>query len=130
VTDLATAIEQFAAELPKPTAEPIPVHLPAEPPKLAKVSTTWRAWWENFDFWDGNASYVDRETAFAHAALDYIAEEYPGDLFDEDPEERPKPGPLEWRAAHGSWHLIDDGRDTLVQVYEERVYGRPIPDAA
>lgn len=94
------------------------------PPRLSMALAAWQAWWENNDLWDGNALYVDVETAKLHAAFDYEGEEYGHrDEDDEDDEERAYPE-FTWVEEHGSWHLLDHGRDTLVQVTPASIWRR------
>lgn len=93
---------------------------PADAPPLATALTVWQAWWEDYDGWDGFALYLDLDTAKTHAAHDYEGEEYGWpDEDDDEPHTRPA---LTWVKEHGSWHLLDDGRNTNVQVSPTSVY--------
>ncbi|WP_405964793.1 hypothetical protein OG713_34655 [Streptomyces sp. NBC_00723] len=83
-------------------------------PRLTAALTVFQAWWEDYDSWDGAALYVDLETAKRHAARDYEGEEY-GHFDDEDDEPRERPE-FTWVEDHGSWHLHDHGKNTLVQI--------------
>lgn len=94
-------------------------------PRLARALTVFHVWWENYDMWDGNALYLDLETAKTHAAFDYEGEEY-GHPDDEDDEPRSTPA-FTWVQEHGSWHLLDHGKHTLVQVSETTVYRPATP---
>lgn len=92
-------------------------------PRLAVALTIWHAWWENYDMWDGNALYLDLEVAKAHAAYDYEGDEY--GHFDEEEDEDDEPrstAEFTWVEEHGSWHLLDHGKNTLVQVSPRPVY--------
>lgn len=90
-------------------------------PRLARAMTIFHAWWEDNDMWDGNSLYLDLETAKQHAAYDYEGEEY-GHWDDEDREEGQSAPELTWAWEYGSWHLLDHGRGTLVQITERTVY--------
>jgi hypothetical protein len=92
-------------------------------PRLARAVTVFHAWWEDNDWWDGNEFYVDLETAKLHAAFSYQADEYahPDDEECEDDDSCAKPD-FSWVKEHGSWHLLDHGKSTLVQVSERTVY--------
>lgn len=128
MSDLATAIEAEAAHRAEvaaaaPPIEPITATIPTGPQPITAAYTMWRAWWEGRDMWDGAACYVDRDTALTHAAIDYVGEEYSWPHLEDEDDEQAKPGALLWTWEHGAWHLSDGGSATLVQVYEERVYG-------
>lgn len=130
MTDLGTAIEQHVADRPKnPKPEPITVDITGPHTTLVRTLYAWRAWMEDSDMWDGSESYDQLDTALLHAALDYVSGEYPTPEPDDDPEEFAKPGPLVWVYEHGTWHLNDNGYDTMVRVYLEAVYGLPEADA-
>ena len=91
-------------------------------PRLATALTIWHAWMEDSDWWDGNALYLDLDTAKAHAAYAYEGDEYGHpDPDDEDDEPRATPA-FTWVQEHGSWHLLDHGKNTLVQVSPTSVY--------
>ena len=70
--------------------------------------------------WDGTALYLDLDTAKTHAAYDYEGDEY-GHFDDEDDEPRATPE-FTWVEEHGSWHLLDHGKNTLVQISPAPVY--------
>jgi hypothetical protein len=96
-------------------------------PRLARALTVFHAWMEDSDMWDGNALYLDLETAKTHAAYDYEGDEYGHwDGEDEDDEPRSKPD-FTWVEEHGSWHLLDHGKHTLVQISETTVYRPATP---
>lgn len=79
------------------------------------------AWMEDTDQWDGWAMFTDLRTAMEITAAHYADEEYP---FRNDTEEPgAKPRPLVWTKDHGSWHLTDGGRDTLIRLTTTTVYG-------
>ncbi|MDX3575940.1 hypothetical protein [Streptomyces sp. FL07-04A] len=84
-------------------------------PRLTAALTAFQAWWENYDSWDGTALYTDLETAKRHAAYDYEGDEYghPDEDDDEGANIRPD---FTWVEEHGSWHLLDHGKKTLVQI--------------
>lgn len=133
MSDLATAIEAEAAHRAEvaaaaPPVGPITATIPTGPQPITAAYTMWRSWWEDRDMWDGAACYVDRDTALTHAAIDYVGEEYGWPHPEDEDDEQPTPGVLLWTWEHGAWHLSDGGAATLVQVYEERVYG-PAPSA-
>lgn len=89
-------------------------------PRLSTALTIWHTWWEDFDTWDGEAAYLDLDTAKACAARDYETTEYgQPDEDDHEPSSRPE---FTWVKAHSTWHLIDHGQDTNVQIYETPVY--------
>lgn len=88
--------------------------------RLARSITIYQVWWEGSPFFDGNANYIDLETAKLHAAFDYEGEEYGHpDEDDEGANIRPD---FTWVEERGVWHLIDHGKDTLVQVIPETVW--------
>lgn len=90
--------------------------------RLSPALVTWQAWWEGQDMWDGNALYIDLETAKVHAAYDYEGDEY-GHPDEGDDEEEPRSRPeFTWVEEHGSWHLLDHGSNTLVQVSRATVW--------
>lgn len=89
-------------------------------PRLARAITLFHVWMEDSDYFDGNALYVDLETAKAHAAYDYEGDEY--GHHDEDDDE-PRATPLfTWEEAHGRWALLDHGQDTRIRVAESTVW--------
>jgi hypothetical protein len=93
-------------------------------PRLTQALTVFHAWWEDHDMWDGNALYLDLDTAKVHAAFDYEGEEYghwddEAEAEDDEPRSRPE---FTWMFEHGSWHLLDHGKGTLVQVSTTSVY--------
>lgn len=121
INEVQNRNKQAEAE-PKPG--PIPIALPTVRPKLKQVGVAWRAWWEGYDFWDGNDSYADLDTARMHAAMDYASEEYHWPPCCDDDECCIAADGLVWQPGNGlTWHLFDGERDTLVQVYQEPVYG-------
>ena len=87
-------------------------------PRLTAALTVWHAWMEDSDMWDGNALYADLETAKLHAAYDYEGDEYGHfDDADDDPDSGSRAKPeFTWVEEHGYWHLLDHGKNTLVQV--------------
>jgi len=93
--------------------------------RLARALAVYAAWWEDNDMWDGNAVYVDLDTAKTHAAWDYEGYEY-GHPDEDDEEARPRPN-LTWVEEHGSWHLMEDGKSTLVQVSETSIWRAATP---
>lgn len=93
--------------------------------RLARALTVFQAWMEDNDWWDGYALYLDLDTAKTHAAHDYEGTEY-GHFDDEDDEPRSKPE-FTWVEEHGSWHLLDHGKNTLVQISETTVYRPATP---
>lgn len=93
--------------------------LHTDAPRLSTALTIWQAWWEGYDTWDGEFAYLDLATAKACVARDYEATEYGEPDQDDEPRTRPD---FNWVKARGSWHLIDHGQDTDVQVYETPVY--------
>ena len=101
--------------------QPEPVDYRTPPSKIAPIANAWQAWWEDHDMWDGYLLYADLPTAQHHAAVDYVGEEYgwvPGD----DPADEAPATTLTWVFAHQRWHLLDDDRDTGVQLYEAATY--------
>lgn len=88
--------------------------------RLSIALTAWQAWWEDNDSWDGYALYLDLDTAKAHAAYNYEGWEY-GWPDEDDDEPRTRPN-LTWAYEHGSWHLLEDGKNTLVQVSQAHIY--------
>lgn len=88
--------------------------------RLSIALTVWQAWWEDNDSWDGTALYLDVDTAKACAARDYEGWEY-GWPSEDDDESRTRPV-LTWAYEHGSWHLLEDGKGTLVQVTPAQIY--------
>jgi hypothetical protein len=96
-------------------------------PRLARALAVYQAWMENHDWWDGAALYLDLETAKTHAAYDYQGTEY-GHWDDEDEDDEPRATPdFTWVEEHGSWHLLDHGKNTLVQVSQATVYRPATP---
>ncbi|MFG2269102.1 hypothetical protein ACGFNY_04930 [Streptomyces chartreusis] len=97
-----------------------------QPQRLARALIVFHAWMEGSDMWDGNALYLDLETAKTHAAYDYEGDEYghPDDDGDEGDRDTPD---FTWVEEHGSWHLLDHGSATLVQVTETTVYRPATP---
>jgi hypothetical protein len=96
-------------------------------PRLARAFTVFHAWWEDNDMWDGNSLYLDLDAAKAHAAYDYEGEEY-GHFDDEDEDDEPRAKPdFTWVKEHGSWHLVDHGKNTNVQISETTVYRSATP---
>ncbi|MEU5596858.1 hypothetical protein [Streptomyces sp. NPDC020298] len=91
-------------------------------PRLARALTVFHAWMEDSDWWDGNALYLDLDTAKTRAAYDYEGDEY-GHFDDEGETDEPRSKPdFSWVWEHGSWHLLDHGKNTLVQVSETTIY--------
>lgn len=89
-------------------------------PRLARAITVFHAWMEDSDYFDGNALYLDLDTAKAHAAYDYEGDEYGHpDEDDEGANIRPN---FTWENCHGRWVLIDHGKDTGVRVAERTVW--------
>ena len=84
-------------------------------PRLTAALVVFQTWWEGYDTWDGYALYVDLDTAKIHAAYDYEGDEYGhwDDEDDDEPRQRPE---FTWVEEHGSWHLLDHGKNTLVQI--------------
>ena len=93
-------------------------------PRLAVALRLHQAWREDDDSWDGAALYLDEDTAKSHAARDYLGYEYgcSGDCDDEGTEEHASLPALTWEQAHGSWHLLADGTETLVRISLAPVY--------
>lgn len=100
---------------------PEPIGYRTAQPKMTVTATVWQAWWENHDMWDGHLLYTDLDTAKHHAAVGYIGEEY-GWLPEDDPDDEAPEVALAWLLDHRRWHLIADGSDTGVQLYETRVW--------
>ncbi|MDX2550163.1 hypothetical protein [Streptomyces stelliscabiei] len=91
-------------------------------PRLATALTIWHAWMEDSDWWDGNALYLDLDTAKTHAAYDYEGDEY-GHPDPDDADDEPRATPeFTWIEAYGSWHLIDHGRDTGIRLAARPVH--------
>jgi len=89
-------------------------------PRLARAITVFHAWMEDSNYFDGNALYLDLETAKVHAAYDYEGDEYGHHDGDDD---EPRATPLfTWEEFHGRWNLFDHGRDTRVRVAESTVW--------
>lgn len=88
-------------------------------PHLAIALITWRSWWDGYDTWEGSASYLDLDTAKAHTARDYAAEEYGEPEEDDGPDQRPD---FTWVQEHGSWNLLDHGKATSVQIFGQPIY--------
>lgn len=82
--------------------------------ELTTVATVYRAWWEDYEGWDGAATYADLDTAKTCATADYVREQNApgGDVAG-----------LCWKAAGQRWELVDGGDPTSVYVYAERVLG-------
>ncbi|MET8694762.1 hypothetical protein ABZV65_19715 [Streptomyces bauhiniae] len=96
-------------------------------PRLARSLTVFHAWMEDNDWWDGNALYLDLDTAKQHAAYDYEDDEYghpDEDSDDEDANVRPD---FAWEQVGSRWHLIDHGKDTNIRVGETTVYRPATP---
>ncbi len=91
-------------------------------PRLARAITIHQAWWEDHHMWDGYGLYLDEDTAKAHAADAYEADEY--GYPDESDEEQTNRPFLTWEAAFNRWCLMDWGRDTGVRVSEVPVMRR------
>lgn len=91
------------------------------PPKLTPTPIGWQAWWEDHDMWDGHALYADLDAAKHHAAVDYIGEEH-GWLPGDDPADEAPNATLAWAFEHRRWHLLADGKNTGVQLYEVSIY--------
>ena len=105
-----------------------PIDFRAVPPAIAPAATGWQAWWEDHDIWDGFVLYADLDIAKHHAAVDYIGEEYswvPGD----DPADEAPETTLTWAFEHRRWHLLDNGKNTNVQLYETATYA-PLTEQA
>ncbi|MGW1998469.1 hypothetical protein [Embleya sp. NPDC001921] len=84
-------------------------------PKLTTVNTVYRAWWHDFEGWDGAATYADLDTAKTHATADYVREE-------NVPED--EVAGLNWRGeGRPRWELFEGDDATPVYVYAERVLG-------
>jgi hypothetical protein len=91
------------------------------PPKLTATPIGWQAWWEDNDLWDGNVLYTDLDAAKHHAAVDYIGEKH--DWFpSDDPANEAPNATLTWAFEHHRWHLLADGKNTGVQLYELSIY--------
>ncbi|MGN7136796.1 hypothetical protein [Streptomyces pseudogriseolus] len=88
--------------------------------RLARAITVFHVWMEDSHFFDGNALYLDLETAKTHAAYDYEGDEYGHpDEDDEGANIRPD---FTWEQVPGSWQLFDHGQDTRVRVAERPVW--------
>lgn len=98
-------------------------------PRLARAITVFHAWMEDSDFFDGNALYLDLETAKAHAAYDYEGDEYGHFDGSDDESDEPRSRPsFTWENSPGGhWYLIDHGQDTRVRVAERTVYRPATP---
>jgi hypothetical protein len=91
------------------------------PPKMTVTATVWQAWWDDHDMWDGRLMYTDLDTAKRHAAVDYVGEEH-GWLPEDDPDDEAPEVTLAWMVDRGRWHLLADGVQTGVQLYETRIW--------
>ncbi|MFJ2000293.1 hypothetical protein [Streptomyces chartreusis] len=94
------------------------------PPSIEPTATTWQAWWEDHDMWDGDMLYADLATAKHHSAVAYVGEEYawlPGD----DPDDEAPDRTLAWELKYGRWRLLDNGGDTGVRLAQTRTYAAP-----
>ncbi|MDH6116868.1 hypothetical protein ABH930_000287 [Kitasatospora sp. GAS204A] len=89
-------------------------------PPLTVALTVYQAWWEDYANWDGQAMYLDADTAKEQAATDYVAEEY----GDQDDPESARPGELTWGRVGSGWNLADSDRSTAVHVDPTPVYRR------
>lgn len=88
--------------------------------RTARSITIYQVCWEGNPFFDGNANYIDLETAKLHAAFDYEGEKY-GHPDEDDQGANIRPD-FTWVEARGAWHLIDHGKDTPVHVIPETVW--------
>lgn len=98
------------------------------PPVLKKTMTLWRAWCENFEGWDGEAVYADRQVAQQQAAVDYVSESH-GWTFDGTNEDESPDVELSWVISGGRWCLLSDGLGTGVYLAPEGLFDvDPNPD--
>ncbi|MEV5347143.1 hypothetical protein [Streptomyces achromogenes] len=95
--------------------------------RLACAITVFHAWMEDSDWWDGNALYVDLETAKIHAAYDYEGDEYGHPDPDEEADEPRSTPDFHWHQQGSRWHLLDHNRDTGIRVGETTVYRPATP---
>ncbi|MFF5404579.1 hypothetical protein ACFY8K_16940 [Streptomyces misionensis] len=96
-------------------------------PRLAQAITVFHAWMEDSDWWDGNALYLDLDTAKTHAAYDYEGDEYGHPDEDGDDEGANIRPDFTWEQSGCRWHLIDHGKDTGIRVGETTVYRAATP---
>ncbi|MFF8997113.1 hypothetical protein ACF1GW_30735 [Streptomyces achromogenes] len=96
-------------------------------PRLARAITVFHVWMEDSNYFDGNALYLDLDTAKAHAAYDYEGDEYGHPDEDRDDEGANIRPDFIWDENYGRWALIDHGRDTGVRVAERTVYRPATP---
>lgn len=106
------------------TPEPTTADYRTVPPEIAPGPTAWQAWWEDFDSWDGYLLYADLDVAKHHSAVAYVGEEYSW-IAGDDPADEAPDVTLTWEFEHQRWHLLDDGRNTGVQLYVSRTYAAP-----
>jgi hypothetical protein len=104
----------------QPQADPVTID-PDTVSKATQAGTFFHAWMEDCDQWDGWAMFTDLRTAMEITAAQYADDEYP---FRNDTEDSgAAPGELTWTSDHGSWHLTDAGRDTMIRLTRTIVYG-------
>jgi hypothetical protein len=92
----------------------------SDTPRLARAITVFHAWMEDSNYFDGNALYLDLETAKIHATHDYEGDEYGHpDEDDEGANIRPD---FTWQEKYSRWLLLDHGKDTGIRVAETPVW--------